>query len=34
MAEQLLDRPQIGATFEQVCCERVPQPVGMRGKLA
>src|SRR4051812_13522535 len=30
VAEQLLDRPQVGAAFEQVRRERVAQPVRMR----
>src|SRR5262249_10118873 len=30
VAEQLLDRAQVGATLEQVRRKRVPQPVGMR----
>jgi hypothetical protein len=29
MAEHLLHRAQVCATFEQVCGERVPQEVGM-----
>src|SRR5690348_13439635 len=27
MAEHFLDRAEVGAAFEQVCCERVPQQV-------
>ena len=34
VAEQLLDRPQIGAALQQVGCERVPQAVRMRQEAA
>ena len=34
MAEQLLDRAQIGAALEQVRCERVAQPVRVRRQAA
>ena len=33
MAEQFLDHPQVCATFEQVCCEGVPQQVRMQASL-
>ena len=29
VAEEVLDRAQVGAAFEQMGCERVPQAVGM-----
>ena len=34
MAEQLLDRPQVGAALEQMRRERVAQAVGMRQQAA
>ncbi len=34
MAEELLDRPEVGAAFQQMRRERVAQPVRMRGEAA
>src|SRR5438270_1034799 len=34
VAEELLDRPEVGAAVEQVCCERVTEAVRVRGDAA